>query len=231
AFDPQHDGPGWSAFFTQLVDRAGALPNVTAAGAVSGLPLAGDPESSGFAIEGRPPSAPGQGPGAEYFVIAGDYFRAMGIRLIAGRSFTATDRAETPRVIIVSRELERRYFSGDHAIGHRLRCGCDFTPGAREIVGVVDDVRVTGLGARPTSVLRLVLGEGARIAAAGIVVGLAGAMLATRLLRGMLYDVGAADATIYAGAALIVGVVALVSTWMPARAATKVDPAVALRAD
>ncbi|PYP66222.1 MAG: hypothetical protein DMD26_08545 [Gemmatimonadetes bacterium] len=341
AFDPQHDGPGWSAFFTQLVDRAGALPNVTAAGAVSGLPLAGDPESSGFAIEGRPPSAPGQGPGAEYFVIAGDYFRAMGIRLVAGRAFAPSDRAETPRVIIVSRELERRYFPGDHAIGHRLRCACDFTPGAREIVGVVDDVRVTGLdepsvpavylpeaqmtypqlnlvmrtngdpiavlpslrrelhalapdvaleqvrtlrdvfsgslarqrfslvligafaiaalalavvglygmialsvgerrrelgvrlalGARPTSVLRLVLGEGARIAAAGIVVGLAGAMLATRLLRGMLYDVGAADATVYAGAALIVGVVALVSTWMPARAATKVDPAVALRAD
>ena len=340
-FDPKRDGPAWSAFFTRLVERAGVLPNVTAAGAVSILPLTGDPESSGFAIEGRPPAAPGQGPGAEYFVLAGDYFRAMGMRLLTGRGFAAADRAETPRVIIVSRELERRYFPGDHAIGHRIQCGCDFTPGSREIVGVVDDVRVTGLGeppapavylpetqmtypqlnlvmrttgdpvgaipavrrelralapgvaleqvrtlrdvfsaslarqrfslvligafaiaalalavvglygvialsvgerrrelgvrlalgARPVTVLRLVLGEGARIAAAGIVVGLAGSALATRLLRGMLYDVGPADATVYGVAALIVGIVALASAWLPARAATRVDPALALRSD
>ena len=340
-FDFKRDGPRWSAFFTGLVDRATTLPNVTAAGAVSSLPLAGQPESSGFAVEGRVPAAPGQWPSSEYAVVAGDYFRAMGIRLIAGRAFNAGDRAETPRVIIVSRELERRFFPGDHAIGHRLICGCDFTPGPREIVGVVDDVHVTSLdeplapavyvpetqmtypqlnlvlrtrgnpiavlpslrrelralapdialervrtlsdvfsgslarqrfslvligafaiaalalavvglygiialsvgerrrelgvrlalGARPSNVLRYVLGEGARIAAAGIVVGLGIAMLATRLLRGMLYDVGTADVTVYASAAVIVGLVALVSTWVPAREATKVDPAVALRAE
>jgi putative ABC transport system permease protein len=75
------------------------------------------------------------------------------------------------------------------------------------------------------------LGEGARLAAAGIVAGLLASLLATRLLRGMLYDVTTADVSVYAAAALIVAVVALLSTWMPAYAATKVDPAVALRAE
>jgi ABC-type antimicrobial peptide transport system permease subunit len=87
------------------------------------------------------------------------------------------------------------------------------------------------LGARPATVLALVLGEGARIAVVGIVAGLLVSSLATRLLRGMLYDVTASDVTIYAAAAVLVAVIALVSTWAPARAATKVDPVVALRSE
>src|SRR5205814_9826913 len=106
--------------------RAGTLPTVAAARAISSLPLAGDPESSGFAVEGRPQPAPGQWPNAEYSVIAGDYLRAMGVRLLAGRAFRVGDRAETPRVIMINRELERRFFSGERAIGHRVICGCDF---------------------------------------------------------------------------------------------------------
>ena len=69
----------------------------------------------------------------------------MGIKIVAGRTFTDADRAETPRVAVVSRELERRYFPNDHAIGHRIICGCDFTPGQREIVGVVENVHVAAL--------------------------------------------------------------------------------------
>lgn len=340
-FDFTRDGPTWSAFFTQLVDRAGRLPNVTAAGAVSGLPLTGDPESSSFAVEGRVPADPGQRPSADYSVVAGDYFRAMSIRTLSGRTFTSTDRAETPRVIVINREIARTYFPGEQPIGHRIICGCDFTPGPREIIGIVENVHMTSLddpvvpavyvpetqmpypglsvvlrtkgdpsavlpalrgelhalapdialqqartlsdvaatslarqrfnlvligafatvalalsivglygvialgvgerrreigvrlalGARPASVLALVLGEGARIAAVGIVVGTLAAAAAARLLRGMLYDVGTADLTIYLGAAVVVGIVAMASTWLPARAATKVDPALALRAE
>ena len=340
-FDFQRDGPKWSAFFTQLVDRAATLPNVTAAGAVSSLPLNGDPESSGFAVDGRPRPAAGQWPSAQYAVVAGDYFGAMGIRTVAGRTFTNADRAEAPRVIVVNRELERRYFPNDHAMGHRLICGCDFSPGPREIVGVVENVHVAALddpmvpsvyvpetqmtypgltlvlrtkgdpsavlpslrrelhaiapdvalqqvrtlgdvfatslarqrfnlvllgafavaalslaivglygvialsvgerrrelgvrialGARPASVVAIVLGEGARIAAVAIVIGLLFAALATKLLRGMLYDVAASDGLVFASAAVVVAVVAITSSWFPARAATRVDPAIALRAE
>jgi predicted lysophospholipase L1 biosynthesis ABC-type transport system permease subunit len=85
------------------------------------------------------------------------------------------------------------------------------------------------LGARPSSVLALVLGEGARVAAMGVIAGTVAAALATRFLRGMLYGVGASDATVYVGAALVVTMAAMVSTWIPARAATRVDPVLALR--
>jgi ABC-type antimicrobial peptide transport system permease subunit len=78
-------------------------------------------------------------------------------------------------------------------------------------------------------VLALVLGEGARVAAMGVIAGTVAAALATRFLRGMLYGVGASDATVYVGAALVVTMAAMVSTWIPARAATRVDPVLALR--
>jgi ABC-type antimicrobial peptide transport system permease subunit len=85
------------------------------------------------------------------------------------------------------------------------------------------------LGAHPSNVLALVLGEGARVAAAGVIAGTVAAAVATRLLRGMLYGVGPSDVMVYAGAALLVGIVAMLSTWIPARAATRVDPAIVLR--
>ena len=66
---------------------------------------------------------------------------------------------------------------------------------------------------------------------AGIVVGLLAATLATKLLRGMIYDVGTSDVGVYVTAAVIVGVVAMISSWAPAQSATKVDPAIALRSE
>jgi len=87
------------------------------------------------------------------------------------------------------------------------------------------------LGARPSTVLALILGEGVRLAVIGIVIGIVAATLATRVFRGMLYEVGSGNLVIYAAAALIVGLIAIVSTWIPAYAATKVYPAIALRTD
>jgi len=87
------------------------------------------------------------------------------------------------------------------------------------------------LGARPASVVALVLREAARIAAAGILIGLLAAALATKLIRGMLYDVAASDTVVYVMAAVVVAMVAMVSSWAPARSATRVDPAIALRAE
>src|SRR5207302_2399213 len=55
AFDPQHDGPGRSAFFTQLVQRPGAPPYVTAPGGLSRPSPPGDSGSSGLPVQGRPP--------------------------------------------------------------------------------------------------------------------------------------------------------------------------------
>ena len=85
------------------------------------------------------------------------------------------------------------------------------------------------LGARPRDILLLVVGHGLKLAALGIVPGLAGALLLTRWLSGLLYGVSASDPLTYAGVALLTACVALLACLVPARRATKVDPMVALR--
>ena len=87
------------------------------------------------------------------------------------------------------------------------------------------------LGAPTGSILTLVVKDGGRLAAAGVLFGVAGAFAATRLLRSLLFGVSSTDPMIFAAAVLTLVVVALAATWIPARAATKVDPLLAVRAD
>jgi ABC-type antimicrobial peptide transport system permease subunit len=87
------------------------------------------------------------------------------------------------------------------------------------------------LGARPRALLGAVLGEGLRLVAAGLVLGLAGALLATRLLRDLLFGVLPADPLAFGGTALLVAASALLACIAPARRASRVDPNTALRAD
>jgi len=87
------------------------------------------------------------------------------------------------------------------------------------------------LGARPGDVQRSVLGESAKLAAVGSAMGIAGALLLTRYLRTLLYQVSATDPAVIACAACALGAVALAAAWLPARRATRVDPAVALRGE
>jgi putative ABC transport system permease protein len=89
-------------------------------------------------------------------------------------------------------------------------------------------VRVA-LGARPRDVLALVLSEGARVTAIGLGLGLLAALGVTRVLHSLLYGVSATNALIYAGAAVAVGAIALIATYLPARRAAHVDPVRALR--
>jgi len=85
------------------------------------------------------------------------------------------------------------------------------------------------LGAVPGDVLRLVLGHGLWTIAAGVVVGLAGAFVLTRTMQSLLFGVGASDPATFAGVAILLALVALLASYIPARRATKVDPMVALR--
>ena len=87
------------------------------------------------------------------------------------------------------------------------------------------------LGAQRRDVLRLVFGEGARLAAIGLVSGLAIALLLTSALSSLLYGVQPNDPLAFAGVALLLGSVTALACWLPARRATKVDPMIALRAE
>jgi putative ABC transport system permease protein len=87
------------------------------------------------------------------------------------------------------------------------------------------------LGADARAIVRLVVGDGVRLAAAGAAIGLAGALLATRLMTSLLFGVGARDPWTLAAVVLVLTIVAALASWIPARWATKVDPAVALRVE
>ncbi|HEX5727660.1 MAG TPA: ABC transporter permease [Longimicrobiaceae bacterium] len=87
------------------------------------------------------------------------------------------------------------------------------------------------LGAGRGAVVRLVLGESLRTVAVGGAVGIALALLAGVVVRGLLYGVSPADPAVLLGTPLLLGAVALLASWLPARRAARVDPMIALRAE
>lgn len=87
------------------------------------------------------------------------------------------------------------------------------------------------LGADQGRVKRLVVGEGVALAASGTVIGVAAALVATRVLRTMLYDLAPSDPLTYASVVVLLAGTAVAATWLPARRAARVDPVEALRAD
>ena len=87
------------------------------------------------------------------------------------------------------------------------------------------------LGATAGNVLRLVVKDGMRLVAAGLVLGLGGALAVTHLLTSLLYDVSATDALTYAVIALLLAAVAFVAIVIPARRAMRVDPIQSLRSE
>jgi len=89
-------------------------------------------------------------------------------------------------------------------------------------------IRVT-MGAQPADILRIIVGEGVRLALVGVAAGLAGALLLTRLLRTFLFGVGTSDPVTFAAVAVILTLVGAAASYFPARRATRVDPLVALR--
>jgi ABC-type antimicrobial peptide transport system permease subunit len=87
------------------------------------------------------------------------------------------------------------------------------------------------LGAQRSHVLKIVLGQGARLALLGVVIGLAAATGLTRLMTTILYGVSATDPLTFSAVAIVLTLVALVACYIPARRAMRVDPIVALRYD
>jgi putative ABC transport system permease protein len=87
------------------------------------------------------------------------------------------------------------------------------------------------LGAASRDVLRMVVGEGALLAGAGLAVGVAAALAVTRVLSSLLFGVSASDPYIFAGMAIVLGAVAVAASYLPARRASKIDPAISLRCE
>ncbi|MGO9231277.1 MAG: ABC transporter permease [Bryobacteraceae bacterium] len=326
------------AFLHDLLPRLEALPGVRGVGVCNGLPLTGLDAGVMFAVADRSAPPPDERPIALTRSVTPDYFRAMGIPLLAGRGFTAADTTHAPPVAVIDRTLGRRFWPGTSPLGGRL--DLDWSPPVvAEVVGVVGSVKpetvqgedwatiytpydqrptpatkivirtagdplalassvqgevrrldpeqplgqmrtgeavaadgVTGarfsslllglfagvafllavvgiygvvsydvgervqelgirmaLGAQKGEVLGLILAHAARLASLGIALGLGGALILTRLMASMLFEVPARDFVTYAAAAVGLAVVALAASYVPARRATGLDPMSALR--
>ncbi len=87
------------------------------------------------------------------------------------------------------------------------------------------------LGAESSDVMRLVVKQGMWLALTGLAIGLAGALVLTRLMSSVLYGVSATDIVTFASVTLLLGLVVLIACYLPARRAAKVDPMVALRCE
>jgi predicted permease len=109
--------------YRQLWQRLSSVPGVTAAGGVSALPLSQMMAWGPITVEGRT-KAPGEAfVNADIRVVAGDYFEAMEIPLVAGRRFDAHDTRDKPRVILVDEALAEALWPGDDPLGKRVRSG------------------------------------------------------------------------------------------------------------
>jgi putative ABC transport system permease protein len=139
---------GFVEFFRRLEERLEAVPGVQAVGGSVNLPLnaSGYMIGRGFIPEGRPHTVD-ENKDAMFSTITGDFFRALQIPLLAGRTFEQRDNADAPKVVIINEAIAKRVFgSPAAAIGKRLTIWHD-EKFLREIVGVVGDTKTGSLTA------------------------------------------------------------------------------------
>ncbi len=337
-------GPIVAETYRQLLARLSRLPGVTAAGAVTSLPLSQMMAWGPITVEGRTPQAGENFINVDERFVSGDYFQAMEIPLVAGRLFTDLDTPATQRVVIVDEHMAGQLWPGQDPLGKRIRTGgMDARPDApwMTVVGVVGrikqdaldadsrmavyfphlqvpvramnvvvrtgsdpaglaaavrqeireidpdlpiyNVRTMGdrvaeslarrrfamllltlfaalalglasvgvygviaylvnqgarelgirlaLGATPRGILLLIVRQGMAVALAGVSIGLAAAFALTRLMQSLLFGVRATDPLTFGSIAVLLTLVALAASSIPALRAARIDPMVSLRAE
>jgi putative ABC transport system permease protein len=334
------DHQGIVNVYREVFERLALQPGVEAVGAGTGLPPVINQLRSTFMVEGYQPSRESAEAIANFLSINPEYFKALGIPLIAGRPFSNQDNERAPRVAIISQRMVNRYFPDGRAIGGRVSLGSGANPQWYEVVGVVGDVKYSGslsseeedaiylpypqaqiygmylmlrasadplslvpvarsvvrsvdanapiakikmmdevidssvarprlivallglfgaialtlavigiygvisyvvaqcaqeigirmaLGAKPSDVLKMIIGRGARLALVGVAIGVMGSFAATRALGDLLFGVGPTDLLTFGEVATLLTGVAILASYIPARRAMKVDPVTALK--
>jgi predicted permease len=147
------------AFYQQVLERVRTLPGVQSAGVVDDVPLDGGGSHQPIAIEGRPALAMADQPEVDVRITTPGYMSSMRIPIVRGRDFGDSDAAGRPAVVLISETMAREFWPGEDPIGKRLTL--TFFPGmAREIVGVVGDVKMDALDqTRPSSSLYMPLAQ------------------------------------------------------------------------
>ena len=156
----RYDTPARQAqFYDALIERVSALPGVRSVGAVEQLPLSGPQQMTDFRIIGAPPPPPGDEPDVAYASVTPGYFSSMALVIRRGRALTASDGAAAPRVAVINEAMRKRFWPNENPVGKRVALSIeslrfdrpnapprlDFEGAAREIVGVIADVRASAI--------------------------------------------------------------------------------------
>jgi len=128
-------------FYRSAMAALRAVPGVQAIGRAAVVPLTGNNWTVPFERADKPVAAGERPPEVGWQAASGEFFKALGIPLIAGRLFDERDRPGGPTVVIVSEAIQRRFFPNESAVGKLIKTG----GGSREIVGVVGNIRRAGL--------------------------------------------------------------------------------------
>ena len=135
--------PERTQFVNSVLERLHGLPGVQAVAASGTLPFDPVPETD-VELEGHAYD-PGNEPSAEILTVSPEYFGVMGIRLLAGRSFTPQDTPGHPTALVINQTMARRFWPGESALGKRVVMKDWGPPLPGQIVGVVSDVKQDSL--------------------------------------------------------------------------------------
>jgi len=329
--------------FVQTIEtRARALPGVQSVALGSNVPLDNGSFNFTFRTRGRTFARPSDEPSAEVRQVSADFFRAMGIPVLRGRSLAASDLPTSPKVYVVNEAFAKRFFPNEDVTTQQIRLGWGRDPKDETypIVGVVGDVHSFGLdqepeptvyasemqypatsltiairaqsptslvapmrnlmrevdrdvpifsvmtmnervassvgaqkfyasliaifaavalalaavglygviayavsqrthelgvrvalGATTDRISRMVINEGLVLTAIGVVIGTVAALLMGRIVSSLLFGVSPRDPVTLIAVAMMLGVIATLASWLPARRAARVDPLIAIRGD
>jgi putative ABC transport system permease protein len=137
-------------YYGEVAQRISRLPGVLSVGMINYLPLRGNVFGWAFLIRGRNMPAGAATPQAEYRVVSGDLFSALGIRIKAGRGFEERDNREAPPVGVINETMARRYWPGEDPIGKQFRLAgpASMFPWVT-VIGIAGDVRYGDAEAAP----------------------------------------------------------------------------------
>lgn len=133
-----------------IVARLRSRPEVTSAAVVHVTPLGGSGTGMGFGAADRPDATGKEIPWAGWRIVSNDYFKTMGVPLLAGRDFTEQDRIGKPWKVIISRRIAELLWPNEDAIGRQLVLWKGQGTSEGEVIGVVGDMRDWGLTDDPT---------------------------------------------------------------------------------
>ena len=141
----------------RLQQRVGALPGVEATAVATRMPLGINIHQSDFFIPGHRESRSEPPLSLDVTHAGADYFGTLGIERIEGRLFDDRDRPDTPRVAVITRAMQRRFWPGESAIGERFRVGTVDSP---EVEVVVEDYKVRTPGEAPRPMVHFAFSQG-----------------------------------------------------------------------